>query len=352
LSRIDTSQSTKRQRILIGIIVIVVLIGVILVASDWEDFRKILDEADWRLILPALFFTMISYACVGISYAMMSRLIGIKMGWRDLSEIGFVTVILNHIVTTGGVAGLSVRYLLMERHGVKIREVLSSSLMHFYLTSLVLIAILPFSFYNLLNSATLPRGIAILIGIATVAMIIVSIIGALLLFVNALRSPVLEFIGKILNKFTRKDIRERFDKFNETLDQGSKALSTQPFKVIAIIVIVIVEWAAVVVTLAFCFDALGTVPSISTLITGFAIGLIAGVLSMVPGGFGVQEASMAGIYALLGVPFEQALLAAILFRGVYYLIPYFASLIFYGRLLRKGRKMKENGSRSKDSLIV
>jgi uncharacterized membrane protein YbhN (UPF0104 family) len=43
---------------------------------------------------------------------------------------------------------------------------------------------------------------------------------------------------------------------------------------------------------------------------------------------------MAGVYALLGAPFQQAVLAAILFRVVYYFIPYIISLAFYGRLLR------------------
>jgi len=44
---------------------------------------------------------------------------------------------------------------------------------------------------------------------------------------------------------------------------------------------------------------------------------------------------MAGIYALLGVPLQQAVLAAILFRVVYYLIPYVVSLGFYWHLLRR-----------------
>jgi hypothetical protein len=337
---------------LIGILIVVALIGIIFVASDWENFSQVLREADWRLILPALFFTVISYSCVGLSYAMVSKLLRIKMGWRDLSEIGFVTVILNHVVTTGGVAGLSVRYLLMERHGVKMREMLSSSLMHFYLTSIVMIATLPFSFYYLLNNATLPKGVAIFIGIVSVVVITGSIIGALLLFVNALRSPVLGFIGKIVNKFTRQDIRDRFERFNANLNMGSTMMGTHPLKALSIIVIIIIEWAAAVIALGFCFDALGSVPSVGVLITGFVIGYIAGVLSMVPGGFGVQEASMAGIFALLGVRFEQALLTAILFRGVYYLIPYGLSLFFYWRLLRKGQSLKGKERRREDSITA
>jgi len=352
LTRLETTQSPKRQRLLIGIIIVVVLIGVIFVASDWEDFRKVLSEADWRMILPALAFTAISYICVGYSYAIVAQLLDIRMNRRDLTEIGFVTVILNHIITTGGVAGFSVRYLLMEPFGVRMREVLSSSLLHFYLTSMVMIVILPVNFIYLLNHATLPKGIAILIGIATVIVVVISIIGALLLFVTTIRAPVLNFIGNTANKLFRREIQERFDQFNETLDQSSAALRAKPLILLAIVFIVIIEWGAAVIALGFCFNALGPVPSIGVLITGFVIGLIAGVLSMVPGGFGVQEASMAGIYALLGVPFGQALLAAILFRGVYYLVPYGFSLIFYGRLLRRGSKTKEKSSPQEDSITI
>jgi uncharacterized protein (TIRG00374 family) len=95
------------------------------------------------------------------------------------------------------------------------------------------------------------------------------------------------------------------------------------------------EWAFQAVALWFCFDALGNTPNLGVLLSGFGIGLSAGNLSMVPGGLGVQEASMAGIYALLGMSFAQAALVAILFRVVSDFIPFFISLPFYARLIRR-----------------
>ena len=44
---------------------------------------------------------------------------------------------------------------------------------------------------------------------------------------------------------------------------------------------------------------------------------------------------MAGIYALLGIPISTAVLAVILFRIVYYFLPFLASLGFYRRLLKE-----------------
>jgi uncharacterized protein (TIRG00374 family) len=325
---------------MIGILGVVVLVGIIFVALDWDSFYQVLIQADWRLILPALIFSLISYACVGISFAMVSRLVGIDMSWRDLSEIGFVTVVLNHILTTAGVAGLSIRYLLMEQHGVKVREMLSASLLHFYLTSLVIAGLLPVSFIYLITQVALPKGVAIMLAIFSVIIIIGSLLGAMLLFVNSIRTPVLKFVGKIVDKFTRWDMRKGFDQFNDTMEHGAVVSRKKPLSVPAIILVVSIEWAAAIVTMGFCFDALGSVPSVGVLITGFVIGLVAGVISMVPGGFGIQEASMAGMYAFLGINFQQALLVAVLFRGAYYLIPYLLSLIFYGRLMRLSRRLE------------
>ena len=87
MNQLETTQTQTRQRFLLGIIIIVVLIGVIFVASDWEDFRKVISEADWRMILPALAFTAISYLCVWYSFALVTRLLGVQMSRRDLTEI-------------------------------------------------------------------------------------------------------------------------------------------------------------------------------------------------------------------------------------------------------------------------
>ena len=48
---------------------------------------------------------------------------------------------------------------------------------------------------------------------------------------------------------------------------------------------------------------------------------------------------MAAVYAMLGVSLEQAVLAAVLFRVVYYLTPFLLSLAFYRRLLRGPGKL-------------
>lgn len=138
-----------------------------------------------------------------------------------------------------------------------------------------------------------------------------------------------------LRQLTRRDFGAALDDFDATMARGVGMVRTRPLLLAFMVALVVIDWGACVAALWFCFDALGDPISPGVLLTGFALGVTAGVLSMVPGGLGVQEGSMSGLYALLGVPLQKAVLASILFRVVYYLIPYLVSLGFYWRLLRQ-----------------
>jgi uncharacterized protein (TIRG00374 family) len=142
-------------------------------------------------------------------------------------------------------------------------------------------------------------------------------------------------LSKVVRATMHRDIGPSLDEFDATMARGVDALRQRPSFLGLLVGSVAVDWASSAAALWFSFDALGEPLSLGVLLTGFAIGITAGVLSMIPGGLGVQEGSMAGIYALLGVPLQQAVLAAILFRVVYYMIPYVVSLGVYWHLLRR-----------------
>lgn len=97
--------------------------------------------------------------------------------------------------------------------------------------------------------------------------------------------------------------------------------------------LILADWGATVLVVIFCFSAFGDPIGLGVLITGFAVGIAVGLFSMIPGGLRAQEASMAGIYSLLGIPLEQAVLVSLLFRLVYYFVPFGVSLVLYRRLL-------------------
>ena len=74
--------------------------------------------------------------------------------------------------------------------------------------------------------------------------------------------------------------------------------------------------------------------SIGTLLTGFSLGITVGFISLIPGGLGFRKVRWPVFMACLAYPSGLPLLAAILFRIVYYFIPFLASLGFYRRFCK------------------
>lgn len=327
-------QEHRRQRLLVGTILMLVLLGALVVALDWREVRGLVGEVDWELAPLALLFTAISYACLSYGLAAVYRIFGIRMGQRDLLEIGFVSIVLNQLITVGGLAGLSLRVLLMRQRGLATADIVAPSLFHSYFNNLAMFSLLPVGLVHLLVSYPLSPGQAIGVGVVAGVVALFLVLASLVVFSTSARVAALRVLARGWLLVARRDIRASLGEFGTALGRGVAVTRARPFVLSLPLGLIVGDWVASVAALWFCFDALGSPLGLGVLLTGFGVGITVGLLSMVPGGLGVQEASMSGIYVLLGVPLHQAVLAAILFRVTYYFIPFVASLGFYRRLLK------------------
>ncbi len=328
----------SHNRLATALIFAITLLGIILLASDWQKMRQVLAQADWRYLPFILGLTFFSYAFYSYGYAVVAQMLDIPMRKRELAEVCFISTVVNHVLTTGGVVGYSLRYLLMNMYEVPFKDVLSSSIFHVYLTSLDMLTILPLSFVYLMVNAPVPRGAAIALGLMTVVFLIVLILSTGLVLFPSIRLPIIRLFAYLGLKILRRDYHPWLSQLDKTMTRGGQAIRNRPILLAWIMVLTLADFICSIAVMGFIFKALGASVTPGVLVSGYVIGIMAGLLSMVPGGFGIQEASMAGIYALLGVQFEVAVLAAILFRVLYYLVPYFCILPFYNRLLHKARQ--------------
>ena len=325
---------SSRQRVISAAAIVLALLGLLAIFLKRGQILQALSAADWRLVPVALLFAALSYSFMSYGFVVVNRLFGILMRRRELFAIGFVSQVLNHVLSSGGAAGYSLRFLLIQKQGYAIRDIVAASLVHFYVTSLGMLALLPFGLFYLFLRRPAAQATTTAIGIAGLLVVAAFIFATVLVFGRSVRQRVLRLASRLWNRVTHRHIEEPLSNFDSAMSRGVAAFRRHPDQLAVLALMVTADWSFSLVTLWFCFDALGEPLKLGVLITGFSIGITAGVLSMVPGGLGVQEGSMAGIYTLLGVPLEQAVLAAILFRVVYYFIPYLVSLVFYRRLLR------------------
>lgn len=331
----ETRSPAHARRFGAGLVVGLILFGALFAAMDARQAWHMLRQARWEMLPAALLCMAVSYFCLSAGYAILNRIFHIPVRTRTVLEIGFVSFALNNLVSVGGLAGYSLRLFLLRRRGCAAGDVVSASLVHSYFNHIVMMALLPAGFLYLLWGHPLGRrqtmGLALASGIALLLLALTTV----LLLDSQARERAVRLLGRTARRLLRRELEPALQRLDETLGNGVEAIRAHPQVLGVPLLFVLADWITSVMTLGFCFAALGEPLHAGVLLTGFAIGITAGFLSMLPGGLGVQEGSMVGIYVLLGVPLEHAVLASLLFRLVYYVVPFIASLFLYARLLRQ-----------------
>ena len=314
-------------------VVLLALVGVVVLLLDWREVREVLGRAEWEWMPLTLLFTTFSYYCLSHSFALINDSFGIGMSRRDLLSVGFVSSAM--IAAVGGLAGHAIRVLLMAKRGLAASDVMAPSLFHGYIESLAFFALIPAGLIYLLLTHPLSSGVALWLSVGTGILGVAFAITAVVFFYGPARSVALWVVGAFIRLVIRRDISAALRKFESTLNRGLEEVRRRPRSLLLPVTLILADRAARVGVIWFCFQALGSDVAFGVTVTGFAIGVAAGVMSMVPGGIGVQEGSIVGTYHLLGVPLEEAVLASILFRAVYYMVPFGVSLGFYRSLMRR-----------------
>jgi uncharacterized protein (TIRG00374 family) len=323
------------QRAALIFVALFLIAGALIIILDWKEMQQVIGQANWLLLAPSFLFAGLSYICLSISMAIIFRVFGIKQDFKYLLRVGFVSNVASYLMNVGGATGVSLQYVLLKRRGLATEDILAASLFQLYFSGLMLIVLLPISLLYVLFSRQFSSGTALGFSIATGILIILLIIAGVVVFSARVRVALLRNLGRVVHFITRHKIDTALNHFDNAMTRGVTIIRHRPGVLLMLLLVAVGDWVGAVTALWFCFAALGTFSGVGTLITGFSLGITAGFISMIPGGLGVQEGSMVGIFTLLGIPGQTAVLAAILFRIVYYFIPFLISLGFYHRLLRE-----------------
>jgi phosphatidylglycerol lysyltransferase len=266
----------------------------------------------------------------------MLRAFGVELNKFFLLRVGFVSEVLSNLIAIP--ASMALRLLALGHYGVTPSQTVGSSLLLAYFKNLVFFILIPISLVYIIFSYPLVFGGVAIMVLLIVILVIVIATAIFILYNTRIRVFVLKVLGNIWHFVTHKNIEKRLSEFGDTVTQGILQLKYKPKLLLLIAVLIVGEVAAMIAGLAFGFKALGIPVHLGVLITGFNFGITLTVISFIPGDLGVQEASIAGILAIFGVPFSQGVLGSMLFRVLYYFVPFIFSLGFYWSLLRETRK--------------
>jgi uncharacterized protein (TIRG00374 family) len=326
----------SHQRLIIIAIGLMILVGAIIIFLDRDQVMQLPGKADWNYLGIALGFIAVCYLFESLSTVVMLRVFGVRLDKFYLLRLGLVSTVLSNLIALP--ASLALRLLVLGRHGVAQSQTVGSSLLLTYFKNLAFYALIPVGLVYIIFSYPLAFGGVAIMVLIIVILVIAIAVATVIIFNERVRTFVLRTLGRIWHFLTHRNIETPLSNFGIAVSQGIIQLNQNRKFGLLLAGLVIGDVAAMITAMFFCFKALGILVHLGVLITGFNFGITLTVISFIPGDMGVQEASIAGILAIFGVPFSQGVLGAILFRVLYYFVPFVFSLGFYWSLLRETRQ--------------
>lgn len=346
MSDSTTGKSTRSySRFTVIAVLLLLAVAATILILDRRQLAALRQTSDWSYLIWALACTAASYIAGATSFVLLMRVFRVRLKTRHLHNMGLVSLCMCNLVGTP--TDVSLRLLFLGSHGVKNSDTISASFLMQYFKNLCYYSLVPASLLWIALVHPLPA-----FGLATL-ILIVCLLAVLLLVATSIafnarvRRVVLRVIGKLWRLVTRRDIGIHLERFNNTLSLGTASLLRNKRQLLPLAATTGTEVAGIILAMWFCFKALGVQVEPWVLLTGFNLGVTLALFGFIPGRMGVQEASSAGILALLGIPFSQGVIGALVFRVVYYFIPFVATLPLYWLLLREKVDKEETTEQSR-----
>lgn len=309
-----------------------------------ELWRTITQANPWLLPLP-IGCVVLSYLTMARSYQGISRAAGYPVPFWEMLKITVVANAVNYLVATGGLSGFAVRMYFFTKLSVPSNSAVLISLAQTFLTNATLLFFIGLGFVYLITAGDL-HGYAF--AATTVLMfffVAAAIVAFLLLFHSRWRRRTLFWLAQVahtlLRRFSpqRAPARTHIWRYQFNLNRGIEFLLERKRQMLAPLMYIIADWVFTILILYTAFYTLRDPVHLGYVVVGFAVGIVLTFVTVIPGGLGVMEGSTAAMFASFGVPFETAVLAVLLFRLTYSLMPLLVSLFFLHGMLLAGTSM-------------
>jgi hypothetical protein len=329
-------------------------VGAILVLALWTDGQKFLEAAarvDPAALAVPMLLSLLSYAAMARSYQGIADVAGRHLPFRDWLRITFVSNTANNLVVSAGLSGFAVRMLLLSQHGVSSGRAVLISLVQTFITNFTLLFVILGGIVTLVIRKHI-GGLPLFFAVAAVVGFAVVLVFVLVLAVRpALRRRTLLRLTVTVHALGKRFVpsrtprRAKLARFQRNLNQGFDFLLKRKNGMTAPTCWILFDWILTIGVLWTAFWVVSYPLPLSVVVMGFGVGLLVQLMSFVPGGVGVMEGAMTAVFVSLKVPKETALLAVLIFRLTYQVVPLAMSLLLFHGVVRQALRQSSGGAR-------
>ncbi|MFA6583123.1 MAG: flippase-like domain-containing protein [Elusimicrobiaceae bacterium] len=337
----------KTKAVTFAAIVLSLTVLALVIHSGYDKFARIISEVKMLYLLGALFCSSLAYVFMGVSLWEVLRLLGYRIGLGSSISIAVVSTTINYVISTMGVSGFALRAHLLRKRNVPFGVCVTTSVVISVLIYIILAAIIMLGTMLLLihSSGSKLEMVEGFTGVSVLLAICFGIGKAFLdhKFRAKWTRAIWHGINHILYFFSGPLIpKESFVYFETQLEAGINVIHKNKAQFTVALVYICADWIFTLLALYMGFLAVGIKMHIGQLVAGFALGMVTVLIPILPGGLGAMELTMSAVFSNMGVDWNAALVACLIFRLVYYFIPaIFSVFVYWGLKLSEPLDLKE-----------
>ncbi|NSW88088.1 MAG: flippase-like domain-containing protein [Syntrophobacteraceae bacterium] len=322
------------------------------------DFEKLVQHAEkidlvWGALV--LLSSALSYVCIAAVLHRLLKGVGYSLSFASTFKISLLSCTLNYLMALGGLSGVAAKVYLLSKEKIPPSNTLSISMVHGFLTNTVAVVFIYLGFFFLYSEYKMGTR-------EKEAGLVVLLIAFLLTWITiqtivheAFRKGAWRLLlkgGNALCRLVRRPQwinRERAEIFFDNFNRSMNLLMRKAGVLVIPATLALLDWALMFLCLKLSFLAVHYPVDNRSLLLGFSVGIFTSLFSITPAALGLMEGSMAGSFYLMGLDYDYALLATLIYRIAYYFLPIFTSFFFYRRFFAPAKDKGKPGISARET---
>ncbi|HLF74815.1 MAG TPA: flippase-like domain-containing protein [Anaerolineales bacterium] len=295
--------------------------------GEIESILGTLRRGNIWFILLALLVQFAWILITGVTYLSLYRLLGLHGTLYRLSLVAAAATFVNIVAPSAGMGGVAVFVADGKRNGHSPGRVIVAGMLYLLLDYLAFLSVLTLGLAVLFRRNNLDAGE---LAASAVMFLVAAVLGTLLYLGSrsaSLLGNALAWIARLVNRVARPFLRRdylseaRAHEFALEMADGLKCLPEKPRSLAMPVLYAFVGKALLICVLLSAFMAFRVPFSAGTIIGGFSISYLFMIVSPTPAGIGIVEGVMPLALSSLRVPWSQAVIITLAYRGITFWVP-------------------------------
>jgi len=312
------------------IFIIVLFLGAAFVYLSFGELQTILEtlqQGNFWFVLIALLIQFGWFAVTGLTFRSLYLLLGIDETMYKLALLSAAANFINIVAPSAGMGGMVVFMSNARRRGLSRGKITVASMLYILLDYIAFLFVLALGLIVLFRRNDLN---ASEIAASTIIFAIAAALGFLMYLGSRSASALgnaLAWMARLVNRATRPFIHREYlsearaHQFAHEMADDLKSLPERPRSLVLPLLYAFANKSLLMCVLLTVFLAFQVPFSAGTIIGGFAISYLFLIVSPTPSGIGIVEGVMPLALSSLRVPWSQAVIITLAYRGITFWLP-------------------------------